>query len=88
MLSAHSTYGDYIDVVRRLHRDGSGTYRLLNARGRVVSQRKQDLIQITDNMNLQIENPVCVLTQDMSRQFLQKSDPSSCYKVARTSLWF
>lgn len=73
-------YGQSITVERRITSDGSGSYRLKSHDGKVVSQKKDELNHILDQFNIQVDNPVSVLNQDTSRNFLNSSDPKDKYK--------
>lgn len=73
-------YGDCITVERRISSDGSGSYKLKAKDGKVVSQKKDELNHILDQFNIQVDNPVSVLNQDTSRNFLNSSDPKDKYK--------
>ncbi len=74
------TYGESIIVERYFTKAGTSGFKLKSASGRVISTRKADLEEICDYFALQIDNPMNVLTQDMSRQFLNSSSPSEKYK--------
>lgn len=73
-------YGQTIIVERHFSRSGASGFKIKNARGRIVSTKKQDLEEICEHHNLQIENPLNVLTQDMARQFITSSSASEKYK--------
>ena len=49
--------------------------------GNVVSTRKEELLAVLDHCSIQIDNPVSILSQDTSRNFLQKATPSDKYKL-------
>ena len=49
--------------------------------GRVVSTKREDLVLILDHMNIQVDNPVSLLNQDTSRNFLHSNNPAHKYKV-------
>jgi structural maintenance of chromosomes protein 6 len=74
------TYGDSIIVERHFTKTGSSGFKLKGATGRVISTKKADLEEICDYFALQIDNPMNVLTQDMSRQFLNNSTPADKYR--------
>lgn len=76
----HETYGDSIIVERHFSRAGTSGFKLKSASGRTISTKKADLDGICDYFALQIDNPMNVLTQDMSRQFLNSSSPREKYK--------
>jgi hypothetical protein len=49
--------------------------------GKVISTKKDDLSRILDQFNIQVDNPVAVLNQDTSRNFLNSKSPQDKYKV-------
>ncbi|CAB4033131.1 structural maintenance of chromosomes 6-like, partial [Paramuricea clavata] len=73
-------YGQHITVERRISSDGVGSYKISNAKGITVSTKKAELNHILDQFNIQIDNPVSILNQDTSRNFLYASDPGKKYK--------
>ncbi len=73
-------YGDSIVVERHFSIAGTSGFKLKSTSGRVISTKKADLEEICDYFALQIDNPMNVLTQDMSRQFLNSSSPRDKYK--------
>lgn len=73
-------YGKSIIVERNFSRNGTSGFKIKNEAGRIVSVKKLDLDAITDFFNLQIDNPMNVLSQDMARQFLSSSSPAEKYK--------
>jgi structural maintenance of chromosomes protein 6 len=50
-----------------------------NLSGRPVSNKREDLNRILAKMNLQVDNPVCILNQETAKNFLHSSDPKSKY---------
>ncbi|OBZ83040.1 Structural maintenance of chromosomes protein 6 [Choanephora cucurbitarum] len=74
-------YPDYIIVERRINKEGISPYKLKNSSNRVVSTKKEELIAILDYMNILVNNPLTVLTQDMARKFLSDSTPEDKYKL-------
>ncbi|KAB1267153.1 Structural maintenance of chromosomes protein 6 [Camelus dromedarius] len=75
-----NVYGDSIIVQQHISMDGSRSYKLKSETGAVVSTRKEELIGILDHFNIQVDNPVSVLTQEMSKQFLQSKNEGDKYK--------
>lgn len=73
-------YGKSIIVERIFSRNGTSGFKIKNETGRIVSTKKLELDAITDFFNLQIDNPMNVLSQDMARQFLSSSSPAEKYK--------
>lgn len=68
----HQKYGDRIVVVRQLMNSGGSTYKLKSQWGNVISTSRAELLRLILYMNIQVDNPVCVLTQDASRSFLRE----------------
>ncbi|XP_036118642.1 structural maintenance of chromosomes protein 6 isoform X3 [Molossus molossus] len=75
-----NVYGNSIVVQQHISMDGSRSYKLKSEAGAVVSTRKEELIAILDHFNIQVDNPVSVLTQEMSKQFLQSKNEGDKYK--------
>ncbi|EHB02379.1 Structural maintenance of chromosomes protein 6 [Heterocephalus glaber] len=75
-----NVYGDSIVVQQHISMDGSRSYKLKSQTGAVVSTRKEELIAVLDHFNIQVDNPVSVLTQEMSKQFLQSKNEGDKYK--------
>ncbi|KAG8011310.1 Structural maintenance of chromosomes protein 6 [Nibea albiflora] len=73
-------YGPAIIVDLRITRDGLRTYKLRSKSGQIVSTKKEELLSILDNFNIQVNNPVSVLTQEMSKYFLHSKGEGDKYK--------
>lgn len=73
-------YGSAITVDLRITRDGLRTYKLRSKSGQIVSTKKEELLSILDNFNIQVNNPVSVLTQEMSKYFLHSKGEGDKYK--------
>ncbi|KAJ8018107.1 Structural maintenance of chromosomes protein 6 [Holothuria leucospilota] len=84
----HDLYGSSIRVERRLTADGSSSYKLKSAKGQVVSTKREELSRILDQFNIQVDNPVAILNQDTSRNFLFSKDPRDKYKVSRKAILY
>ncbi|XP_043924473.1 structural maintenance of chromosomes protein 6 [Protopterus annectens] len=50
------------------------------SRGHIVSSKKEELISVLDHFNIQVDNPVTILTQEMSKHFLQSKSEADKYK--------
>jgi chromosome segregation ATPase len=74
-------YPGIIIIERRLNKDGPSPYKIKNSSGRVVSNKKEELVAILDHMNLLVNNPLTMLTQDMARKFLSDSTSEDKYKL-------
>ncbi|XP_071296488.1 structural maintenance of chromosomes protein 6 isoform X2 [Agelaius tricolor] len=73
-------YGTSITVNQHINQDGSRTWKLKSKSGTIISSKKEELIGILDHFNIQVDNPVSVLTQEMSKQFLQTKNEGDKYK--------
>ncbi|XP_078797384.1 structural maintenance of chromosomes protein 6 isoform X1 [Oryzias latipes] len=73
-------YGDCITVEHRVFSDGSRTCKLKNGSGQLVSNKKEELVSILDHFNIQLDNPVSILSQEMSKQFLHSKNEADKYK--------
>ncbi|XP_055886369.1 structural maintenance of chromosomes protein 6-like isoform X2 [Biomphalaria glabrata] len=75
-----SVYGDKIIVKRKFSVDGGSSYNICSATGNTVSTKRDDLQRILDHLNIQVDNPVSVLNQDTSRNFLNTRSASDKFK--------
>ncbi|KAM4528937.1 structural maintenance of chromosomes protein 6 isoform 1-T2 [Fundulus diaphanus] len=73
-------YGPSITIDLRITREGLRTYKLRSKTGQVISTKKEELISILDNFNIQVNNPISVLTQEMSKYFLHSKGEGDKYK--------
>ncbi|XP_061605240.1 structural maintenance of chromosomes protein 6-like [Phyllopteryx taeniolatus] len=73
-------YGPAIIVDLRLTHDGVRTYKLKSKCGQIISTKKEELTSILDNFNIQVNNPMSVLNQEMSKNFLQSKGEGDKYR--------
>ncbi|KAG6919643.1 hypothetical protein DXG01_003507 [Tephrocybe rancida] len=74
-------YGKSIIVTRRFTKEGNSTWKIKGVKtNQTISAKKEELAAICDHMNIQVDNPMNVLTQDAARQFLSASAPADKYK--------
>ncbi|XP_076651994.1 structural maintenance of chromosomes 6 isoform X2 [Halictus rubicundus] len=71
-------YGESIIILRTI--SSSSTYKIKNCRGEVISTKRNELDNILRAMNIQIDNPISILNQDISRTFLVSSKPEEKYE--------
>ncbi|KAG1468450.1 hypothetical protein G6F56_003822 [Rhizopus delemar] len=74
-------FPDYIVVERKLNREGPSPYKIKNSSNKIISTKKEDLVAILDHMNIMVNNPLVILTQDMARKFLSDSSSEEKYKL-------
>ncbi|XP_070161215.1 structural maintenance of chromosomes protein 6 [Polyergus mexicanus] len=75
----HDIYGDTITVVRTI--GNASSYKIKNWRGDTISAKRDELDNIIETMNIQIDNPISVLNQDVSRTFLVSSKADEKYNL-------
>ena len=56
-------FGKSIVITRRFTKDGSSSYKIRSKDGKLISTKREDLQAICDHMNIQVDNPMNVLTQ-------------------------
>ena len=61
-------YGDSICITRRFTKEGSSSYKMRSKTGKVISTKREELSAICDHMNIQVDNPMNILTQGMCFQ--------------------
>ena len=59
----------------------SGYLTFLSLTDKCVSTKRGDLNRILAKMNLQVDNPVCILNQETAKNFLHSSDATQKYKL-------
>jgi chromosome segregation ATPase len=59
-------YGSSITVVRRFSKDSS-SYKLKSDSGKIISTKREELSAMCEQMQLQVDNPMNVLSQGMSK---------------------
>ncbi|EGC31844.1 hypothetical protein DICPUDRAFT_39291 [Dictyostelium purpureum] len=79
-------YGNSIVIERRINRNGGSGYKIKDHTGKVtISEKFTELSLILEQFNIQIDNPMSILTQDTSRQFLNSATASEKYKLFLTA---
>ena len=56
-------YGKSIVIRRAFTRDGSSSWKVMSKDGTLISNKRDELAAICDHMNIQVDNPMNVLTQ-------------------------
>ena len=50
------------------------SYKILDQNDRCVSTKKKDLEEMLDRLNVQVENPVCIMDQENSKEFIKGNE--------------
>ena len=79
------TYGDTITVERVINASGGASLKIKNQYGHEVGSTRDHLIRITDHFNIDVDNPIVVMSQDASRQFLHSGKDNDKYKFFVTA---
>lgn len=82
----HPDYDEKIVVERTIRQGGTSTYSLKSCKthsshGTVISTSKKDLDSLLKRFSIELENPLCWLSQDRARQFLQQMKPEKLYEI-------
>lgn len=56
-------YGDSIVIQRKFTKEGNTIWKIMSKAGKVISSKKEEVSAICDHMNIQVDNPMNVLTQ-------------------------
>jgi structural maintenance of chromosomes protein 6 len=73
-------FGKSIIIERHFSRSGSSNFKLKNENGRLISNKKGDVEDIIEYYQLQVDNPMNVLTQDAAKSFITSSTPAQKYQ--------
>ncbi|XP_034113769.1 structural maintenance of chromosomes protein 6 [Drosophila albomicans] len=76
----YNMYGPHMTVIRHI-RQASSTYELKDARRQTVSRKLDDIRRMLLYFGISVENPIFVLNQEASREFLKDLEPASNYKL-------
>lgn len=63
-------YGETIIVERIININGASSYKIKSDKGKIISEKKEELDNILKHLSIHIDNPICVLTQEVSKNFL------------------
>uniref|UniRef100_A0A182K151 Peptide methionine sulfoxide reductase B1, chloroplastic n=1 Tax=Anopheles christyi TaxID=43041 RepID=A0A182K151_9DIPT len=72
-------YGRRIICERTIQASGGGSYKMKSEQGHIVSTSRAELQKILLAFNIQVDNPICVLNQDLARSLLKDSDETKQY---------
>ncbi|XP_054162859.1 structural maintenance of chromosomes protein 6-like, partial [Oppia nitens] len=69
-----------IIIERSISLSASSSYKLKSSDGRVVAEGRDALNDIIRYFNIQVDNPICVLNQEVSRNFLNTKNSRDKYQ--------
>ncbi|CAH0724545.1 unnamed protein product, partial [Brenthis ino] len=70
----YNEYGRYITIIRDITHTGDSTYKVKSASDKVISNRRSAVDSILLAHNIQMDNPVSVLPQKVTKEFNDLSD--------------
>ena len=73
-------YGNVITVERVINSSGAAPFKIKNQFGKEMGSSRDALTRVTDHFNIDVDNPIVVMSQDSSRQFLHSGKDSDKYK--------
>mmetsp|Transcript_38319 Transcript_38319/g.95079 ORF Transcript_38319/g.95079 Transcript_38319/m.95079 type:complete len:1065 (-) Transcript_38319:299-3493(-) len=73
-------YGEVITVERTISASGSAPFKIKSQWGKDVGHSKEHLVRITDHFNIDVDNPIVVMSQDKTREFLHSGKDTDKYK--------
>lgn len=77
----YDLYGDSILIERRFRRNGPNSFKIKSGiSGRTISEKRDEVVSICDNYNIQVDNPLSVLTQETAKKFLVNSTAHDLYE--------
>lgn len=74
-------YGRQITVVRQITETGSSHYKFLNGNGRIVKSSKGELKALVFHFNILVDNPICIMNQQMVKTFHKSANPKDKYDL-------
>ena len=69
-----------ITVERTINAAGAAPFKIRNQWGKEMGSSRDALTRVTDHFNIDVDNPIVVMSQDSSRQFLHSGKDSDKYK--------
>jgi structural maintenance of chromosomes protein 6 len=80
----HEFYGDRISITRTIKRNSGSFYKITGmVSAKNVKRTKEEVSAICHVFNLQIDNPLVILTQEVAKRFLINSTPKDFYEVSQ-----
>jgi chromosome segregation ATPase len=73
-------YGPFITIEKIIPVSGSGRMTLRAYGGKIVSDKRVELEALLDHHNIQINNPMALMTQETAKSFLSNSTPEDKFR--------
>ena len=73
-------YGESITIERTIYSSNTSVYKVRAHNNKVISEKKEEVENITKHFQILVDNPVCVLTQEVSKNFLNSKNPKDKFQ--------
>lgn len=74
-------YGRTITVEKIIYKEDTSRLILKNDRDKKISERKQELDEMLEHFGILINNPICILNQEVSKTFLHSKRPEDKFEL-------
>ncbi|GMK57361.1 hypothetical protein CspeluHIS016_0401950 [Cutaneotrichosporon spelunceum] len=76
----HELFGDQVVIERNFDQSGSSNFKFRATKdGKILSDKRDMLTKMCNHWQINIDSPLCMLTQDNAKTFLAKTDPKIMY---------
>ncbi|BEJ01991.1 hypothetical protein CcaverHIS631_0606730 [Cutaneotrichosporon cavernicola] len=76
----HDLFGDQVVIERNFDQSGSSNFKFRATKdGKILSDKRDTLTKMCNHWHINIDSPLCMLTQDNAKTFLAKTDPKIMY---------
>ncbi|CAK9303793.1 unnamed protein product [Gordionus sp. m RMFG-2023] len=80
-------YGKKIIIQKIFNINGSITHKIYSTNQKnVISTKSRDIQNICNQLNIQVSNPILMLTQDLSRTFFHNTNPKKLFEAVNQAL--
>lgn len=74
-------YGNFIIIERVISKNDATRLLIKSDKGKILSEKVGELKAILEHFRIQVENPVCILNQEVSKTFLHSKRPEDKYDL-------
>ncbi len=76
-------FGDEVVIERNFDQSGASNFKFRATRdGKILSDKRDMLTRMCNHWQINIDSPLCMLTQDNAKTFLSRTDPQIMYTVS------
>lgn len=72
-------------IEKRIFRDAPTRLRITDSSGRILGKTQEDLAVISESFRINLNNPLCFLTQDQSKQLVRAATPRGMYSFFKAA---